>query len=75
MSTKLEVGDLVVTRQYDKSERVEICQYKGATGALMYTMTTCTTYELERFIKTTESLPYCSRIIRKDSEQYSNYIK
>ena len=32
---KLEVGDLVLVRQWNGEESVEICQYRGATGNLM----------------------------------------
>lgn len=35
---KLEVGDLVLTKLWNGVQSVEICQYRGATGNLMYTI-------------------------------------
>uniref|UniRef100_A0A173GAL2 Uncharacterized protein n=1 Tax=Escherichia phage UFV-AREG1 TaxID=1837867 RepID=A0A173GAL2_9CAUD len=58
---KLEVGDLVLTKLWNDAQSVEICQYRGATGNLMYTiynpeiLLEC---HLERFIKDTDSMPY-----------------
>jgi hypothetical protein len=82
MSIQLEVGDLVVTKMWDNTEKVEICQYKGQTGFLMYTLYMQNTAgilssQLERFIRCTESLPYSSKIIRKSSseEYYSKILE
>ncbi|WKV23443.1 hypothetical protein SEA1_gp0095 [Salmonella phage SEA1] len=73
LKLELEVGDLLITRCYDGSERIEICQYKGQTGFLMYTIYDelledgiCRS-QLERFIKDTETLPHLAQIIHKSS--------
>lgn len=78
MSVKLEVGDVILTRCWGDEASVEICQYVGATGFLMYTMyATVPVFKstLERFIRETDSLPYSSRIIRKsDSIRYGELM-
>ena len=78
MRVQLEVGDIILTRAWGDEAVVEICQYKGATGFLMYTMYSTAPVlksTLERFIRETDSLPYSSRIIRKsDSLQYAKLL-
>ena len=69
---KLEIGDLVVTRTYTGKESVEICQYRGATGSLLYMLyhpEAILKTNLERFVKDTDSVPYSVSIIRKSSKQ------
>lgn len=70
MGVKLEVGDVLLTRCWGDESKVEICQYKSATGFLMYTMYSTLPVlrsDLERFIRETDSLPYSCRIIRKSN--------
>lgn len=76
---KLEVGDLVLTKLWNGVQSVEICQYRGATGNLMYTiynpeiLLEC---HLERFIKDTDSMPYSVSIVRKsDTKEYSKILE
>ena len=67
---KLEVGDLILTRTYTGGESVEICQYRGATGNLMYLVyhpEAILKYHLERFVKDTDSQPASVRIVRKSN--------
>lgn len=75
---KLEVGDLVLTRQYDGGQSVEICQYRAATGNLMYMMyhpEALLTCQLERFIKDHDSMPHSVSIVRKsDSVNYAGVL-
>ncbi|AHY25072.1 hypothetical protein AVV36_gp110 [Pectobacterium bacteriophage PM2] len=71
--TKLEVGDLILTNTYTDNTRVEVCQYRGQTGQLMYTLydPECRMLSmLERYIKDTESLPYSSTILKKNDRRY-----
>lgn len=65
---KLEVGDLVLVRQYMGGQSVEICQYRGATGNLMYMMhhpEAILVSQMERFIRDCDSMPYSTTIVRK----------
>ncbi len=65
---KLEVGDLVLTRQWDGEQSVEICQYRAATGNLMYTMyhpDAILVSQQERFIRDCDSMPHSISIVRK----------
>lgn len=75
---KLEVGDLVLTRTYSGEQSVEICQYRGATGNLMYTLfhpEILLICQLERFIKDSDSMPYSVSIVRKsDQENYAGVL-
>lgn len=75
---KLEVGDLVLTRQWEGKQSVEICQYRAATGNLMYTLfhpEVLLTCQLERFIKDHDSMPYSVTIVRKsDPENYASVL-
>ena len=75
---KLEVGDLVLTRQYEGGQSVEICQYRAATGNLMYMMyhpETLLKCQLERFIKDHDSMPYSVTIVRKtDVVNYASVL-
>lgn len=67
---KLEVGDLILTRTYTGGESVEICQYRGATGSLMYMVyhpEAILKYHQERFVKDIDSQPVSVRIIRKSN--------
>lgn len=67
---KLEVGDLVLTHQWEGGQSVEICQYRGATGNLMYMMyhpEILLECQMERFIKDTDSMPHCMSIVRKSN--------
>lgn len=67
---KLEVGDLILTRTYTGGESVEICQYRGATGSLMYMVyhpEAILKYHQERFVKDTDSQPASVRIVRKSN--------
>lgn len=75
---KLEVGDLVLTRQWEGGQSVEICQYRGATGNLMYMLyhpEILLECQMERFIKDTDSMPYCMSIVRKsDPVNYASVL-
>lgn len=75
---KLEVGDLVLVRQYTGEESVEICQYRGRYGSLMYMMhhpEALLTCQMERFIKDTDSMSYSTRIVRKsDPIRYAEVL-
>lgn len=64
MSNVYEVGDLLVTREWGDTQRLEICVYKARTGSLFSCMGTCSVHHAERFVKNTESLPYSTRVIR-----------
>ncbi|AWD90530.1 hypothetical protein KNT87_gp091 [Erwinia phage Cronus] len=64
MSNTYDVGDLLVTQEYD-GERIEVCIFKGKTGSLFLCVTTCLASQQERFVKNHESLPYCTRVIRE----------
>lgn len=69
---KLEVGDLVLVRQWNGEESVEICQYCGSTGSLMlmvYHPDVILKSQSERFIRDTDSMPYSVRIVRKSDSQ------
>lgn len=72
---KLEIGDLVLVRQWNGEESVEICQYRGATGNLMlmvYHPDAILKSQSERFIRDTDSMPYSVSIVRKsDSEAWA----
>ena len=70
MSLSLELKDIIVTRQYDGIQ-YEICTHVSATGFLMYNFSTQYKPHLERFLKYHESLPYYSRIVRANSEEYT----
>lgn len=64
---KLEVGDLILTRTYTGDESVEICQYRGATGSLMYMVyhpEAILKYNQERFVKDIDSQQASVRIVR-----------
>lgn len=67
MSNTYNVGDLLVTQEYD-GERIEVCIFKGKTGSLFTCISTILASQQERFVKNHESLPYCTRVIR---EKYS----
>ncbi|UYL04457.1 hypothetical protein EPNKCIFM_00155 [Klebsiella phage KP13-16] len=74
---KLEVGDLLLTQTYSGKEIVEICQYRGETGSLMYTLyhpDLLLKSNLERFVKDTDSMPYCMSIVRKSNAEKYQYI-
>ena len=75
---KLEVGDLVLVRQWNGEESVEICQYRGATGSLMlmvYHPDAILKSQSERFIRDTDSMPYSVSIVRKsDSEAWARHM-
>lgn len=75
---KLEVGDLVLVRQWNGEESVEICQYLGATGSLMlmvYHPDAILKSQSERFIRDTDSMPYSVSIVRKsDSEAWARLM-
>lgn len=75
---KLEVGDLVLVRQWGGEQSVEICQYRAETGNLMYMLhhpDVILKSQLERFIKDTDSMPYSVQIIRKsDSVNYASVL-
>ena len=75
---KLEVGDLVLVRQWNGEESVEICQYRGATGSLMlmvYHPDAILKSQSERFIRDTDSMPYSVSIVRKsDSEAWARLM-
>ena len=47
MSLKLGLGDLIRTRQWE-GFKIEVCIFVGATGYLMYDLTTQFVYHLER---------------------------
>lgn len=67
---KIELGDLLVTREWDRSLSIEICQYRGATGALMYRIGG-PVHLLERFVKDTDSVPYSTqRILASEATQF-----
>lgn len=75
---KLEVGDLVLVRQYSGGQSVEICQYRSATGNLMYMAyhpEIILTSQVERFIRDCDSMPYSVSIVRKNDEMYSKVIQ
>lgn len=74
MSLKLELGDLIRTRQWE-GFKIEVCIFVGATGYLMYDLTTQFVYHLERYIKKSESLPYSCTIISKDSKDYESAME
>lgn len=74
---KLEVGDLVLTRTYTGEQSVEIVQYRGLTGQLLYMMyhpEVQLKSQLERFVKDTDSMPYSVSVVRKDNPEYSAKI-
>lgn len=75
---KLEVGDLVLVRQWNGEESVEICQYRGETGSLMlmvYHPDAILKSQSERFIRYTDSMPYSVSIVRKsDSEAWARLM-
>ncbi|ARB12506.1 hypothetical protein BIS47_02 [Klebsiella phage vB_KpnM_BIS47] len=75
---KLEIGDLVLVRQWNGEESVEICQYRGATGNLMlmvYHPDAILKSQSERFIRDTDSMPYSVSIVRKsDSEAWARLM-
>lgn len=76
---KLEVGDLVLTSTYTGKQSVEICQYRGATGNLMYMLyhpEAVLKCHLERFIKDTDSMAYSVSIVRKSEPlAYAEVLK
>lgn len=75
---KLEVGDLVLINQYPSGQSVEICQYRGATGNLMYMMhhpVALLSSQMERFIRDCDSMPYSVTIVRKtDVVRYAEVL-
>lgn len=75
---KLEVGDLVLTRQWGGEQSVEICQYRASTGNLMYTLfhpDFILASQAERFIRDCDSMPYSVSIVRKsDPENYASVL-
>lgn len=75
---KLEIGDLVLVRQWNGEESVEICQYRGATGNLMlmvYHPDAILKSQSERFIRDTDGMPYSVSIVRKsDSEAWARLM-
>lgn len=75
---KLEVGDLVLTRQWGGEQSVEICQYRAATGNLMYMLyhpDVILESQSERFIRDCDSMPYSTTIVRKsDSVNYASLL-
>lgn len=66
MSNVYELGDLLVTREYDNKERIEVCIFKGQTGSLFYCLTETLIYHKERFVGNYESMSYSTRVIRAD---------
>lgn len=72
MNSVYELGDLLVTREWDDKERVEICVFKAATGSVFYCLTETLIYQKERFVKNYDSLPYSTRVIR--AEQAQDYL-
>lgn len=71
MSNVYELGDLLVTREYGNTEKVEICVYKGVIGSLFLTVTTSVYWHMERFVRNCDSLAYSTRIIRaKDADEF-----
>lgn len=73
MSIELSVGDLLVTKGWE-DEIIEIVQYVGETGYLLYTMTECLKYHKERFIKKWDSLPYSTRVVRISTVEHGDVI-
>lgn len=75
---KLEVGDLVLTRQWGGEHSVEICQYRGATGNLMFMLhhpDAILVSQQERFIRDCDSMPYSMTIVRKsDQVEYAEVL-
>lgn len=75
---KLEVGDLVLTNLWGGKQSVEVCQYRGATGSLMYMLfhpDALLTCQLERFIKDGDNMPYSVSIVRKsDPVEYASVL-
>ena len=75
---KLEVGDLVLVKQWNGDQSVEICQYRGATGQLMYMMyhpEALLKSQQERFIRDCDSMPYSVSIVRKsDPENWASVM-
>lgn len=75
---KLEVGDLVLVRTWSGEESVEICQYRGMTGNLMFMVyhpDGILKSHSERFIRDTDSMPYSVSIARKsDSEAWAKVM-
>lgn len=65
MSNVYELGDLLVTREYD-GQKVEVCVYKGNIGSLFLTIGDCLYWHMERFVRNCDSLPYATRVIRKE---------
>lgn len=66
---KLEVGDLVLTETYS-GRTVEVCQYRGKTGNLMYLIhhpDVMLKSHLERFIKDDDSMPFSVTVVRKSA--------
>lgn len=64
MSNVYELGDLLVTREYDNKERIEVCIFKGQTGSLFYCLTETLIYHKERFVGNHESMARSTRVIR-----------
>lgn len=75
---KLEVGDMVLVRQWTGEQSVEICQYRGKTGSLVlmvYHPDVLLKSQSERFIKDTDSMPHSVSIVRKsDSEEWAKIL-
>lgn len=72
---KLEVGDLVLTETYS-GQAVEVCQYRGKTGNLMYMIhhpDIMLKSHLERFIRDDDSMPSSVMVVRKTAAD--NYAK
>lgn len=72
---KLEVGDLLLTETYS-GQAVEVCQYRGETGNLMYLIhhpDIMLKSHLERFIKDDDSMPDSVMVVRKSAAD--KYVK
>lgn len=73
---KLEVGDMIITNT-DTGKRVEIVQYVGASGNLLYLIKdpdVILECNRERFVKFTDSQPYSVRIVKKFTQDYLDII-
>lgn len=73
MSIELEKDDLIITEAWDGT-MVEICVFVGATGFLMYNMSTRYFPLIERYIKKRDSLPYSQTIVCKSSPDYNKAL-
>lgn len=73
---KLEIGDLLLTETYSGTV-VEICQYRGLTGNLMYLAhhpDIILKSHLERFVKDDDKMTLDMRIVRKTDDEYQKVL-